>query len=191
MVRIRQDQDSGNADSESSVRRSMSVTELLWCCTSPADSSQSSSMESVRHRTAGAGSPRQQLSAARKSSPGGAPRSARFRRASALLLLVALGPAGAWRATAQNTRHQTVLQPGGIPGIPVLTGITRVTNGLTVTWDSPAGYCQLYQKRSLTDPAWQAIGTPVTGDDYFHEVLDDSLVEGNRFYRVKGTPIAP
>jgi hypothetical protein len=38
---------------------------------------------------------------------------------------------------------------------------------------------------------WKAISAPVTGDDFFHEVLDDNVVTNNRFYRVKRTAIAP
>jgi len=55
-----------------------------------------------------------------------------------------------------------------------------------------AGYTwQLQAATALNPPDWQAIAAPVTGDDYFHEVLDEALVEGKRFYRVKGTIIAP
>ena len=38
---------------------------------------------------------------------------------------------------------------------------------------------------------WQSIGAPLLGDDYFHEVQDDYLVNGSRFYRVNGTPFVP
>lgn len=61
-----------------------------------------------------------------------------------------------------------------------------------VTFGARAGYTwQLFGATTLNPPDWQAIGAPVTGDDYFHEVLDDTAVESNRFYRVKGTTIAP
>ncbi len=61
-----------------------------------------------------------------------------------------------------------------------------------VTLGARAGYTwQLQAATTLNPPDWQAVGAPVTGDDYFHEVLDDTLVESNQFYRVKGTPITP
>ena len=50
---------------------------------------------------------------------------------------------------------------------------------------------QLEAATTFYPPDWQVIGAPVVGDDYFHEVLDDNLVEGNRYYRVKGTAIVP
>ena len=50
---------------------------------------------------------------------------------------------------------------------------------------------QLEAATMFYPPDWQVIGAPVIGDDYFHEVLDDNLVEGNRYYRVKGTAIVP
>ena len=61
-----------------------------------------------------------------------------------------------------------------------------------VTFGARAGYTwQLFGSTTLNPPDWQAMGAPVSGDDYFHEVLDDTAVEGNRFYRVKGTAITP
>ncbi|HZR17741.1 MAG TPA: multiheme c-type cytochrome [Verrucomicrobiae bacterium] len=49
-------------------------------------------------------------------------------------------------------------QPGGLPGQPILTGVIPWTNGVSVTWDGPAGYYQLFEKSSLTDPSWRALG---------------------------------
>src|ERR1035437_2069999 len=58
--------------------------------------------------------------------------------------------------------HLTTPQPGGMPGWPVITGVTRPTNGQSrITWDGTpgsAGYYQLYHKRSLKDAGWQAVG---------------------------------
>jgi len=78
----------------------------------------------------------------------------------------------------------SVVQPGGYPGIPVLTGIARVTNGVVVTWDSPAGYCQLHRKQNLTDPAWQAIGTPYN----LSGVAAVSNLSSPTFFRVFSPP---
>ena len=61
-----------------------------------------------------------------------------------------------------------------------------------VTFGARAGYTwQLFGATTLNPPDWQALGATVTGDDSFHEVLDDTAVEANRFYRVKGTAIVP
>lgn len=58
----------------------------------------------------------------------------------------------------QSVQHLSIPQPGGIPGQPILTGVVQATNGVTVTWDGPSGYYQLFEKRGLTDPNWKAVG---------------------------------
>jgi hypothetical protein len=45
-----------------------------------------------------------------------------------------------------------------MPGQPLVTGIVPGTNGIGVSWDGPAGYYQLFEKRSLSDPTWRPIG---------------------------------
>jgi len=45
-----------------------------------------------------------------------------------------------------------------MPGLPVITGITQTANVVTVTWDGPSGYYQLFEKKATTDPTWQPIG---------------------------------
>ena len=61
-----------------------------------------------------------------------------------------------------------------------------------VKFAARAGFSwQLQAATMLNPPNWQAIGAPITGDDYFHEVTDDTAVESNRVYRIKGTPIPP
>ncbi|MGD0258669.1 MAG: cytochrome c family protein [Verrucomicrobiota bacterium] len=62
-------------------------------------------------------------------------------------------------ANAQDFQHLTTPQPGGMPGWPVMTEVTQLTNGLSVTWDGPSGYYQLYQKPSLKAGSWQAVGS--------------------------------
>ena len=59
---------------------------------------------------------------------------------------------------AQNVQHLTVTQPGGMPGTPFVTGVTVGTNSVTVTWDGPSGYYQLYENLNLAHPNWQPIG---------------------------------
>ena len=63
-----------------------------------------------------------------------------------------------WPAAAQQVQHLTITQPGGFPGLPVLTGIALVTNGVNVTWDGPSGYYQLFKSTSLSHPTWTAVG---------------------------------
>jgi len=59
---------------------------------------------------------------------------------------------------AQETQHLSILQPGGMPALPVMQGIERVTNGVRVIWDGPSGYYQLLQKPGLKDPMWLPVG---------------------------------
>ena len=72
-----------------------------------------------------------------------------------VLAALSLSSASAW---AQSVQHLSVPQSGGIPGQPVLTGVTPGTNGVTVSWDGPSGYYQLFEKQSLSDPKWKALG---------------------------------
>jgi hypothetical protein len=60
---------------------------------------------------------------------------------------------------AEEAGHLSRPFLGGMPGLPVITGISRETNGLKLTWDGPSGNYQLYQKAMVTD-VWQAIGKP-------------------------------
>ena len=41
---------------------------------------------------------------------------------------------------------------------------------------------------SLSATNWQDVGTPQVGNDYIKEVLDETPVEGMRFFRVKSSP---
>jgi len=99
-----------------------------------------------------------------------------------LVLGMALLRTAAGSAQAQSSQHLSMLQPEGMPGLPVITGITQVTNGVNVTWDGPAGYYQLFQKRSFADPTWQALGTA------FNLTNNETITElsSNAFFRVSG-----
>ena len=66
--------------------------------------------------------------------------------------------AACFAANAQNVQHLSLPQPGGMPGLPVVTGVARASNGVSITWDGPSGYYQLFQKESLTNSKWQAVG---------------------------------
>ena len=63
-------------------------------------------------------------------------------------------------ASAQDVQHLSITQPGGMPGLPIITGIERGTNCTRVTWDGPSGYYQLFQKKDLTSRTWQPVGGP-------------------------------
>jgi len=54
---------------------------------------------------------------------------------------------------------QSTLIPGGIPAVPTITGETYVSNRVTVTWDGPSGYYQLYQLTNFNMPG-QPVGSP-------------------------------
>ena len=92
-------------------------------------------------------------------------------------------------SSAQSVSHLTIPQPGGMPGGPVITQVTRPTNGLSVvTWDGTpgsAGYYQLFQKRALKDAGWQAVGA-ATG---LHQTTV-SASSSSGFFRVLGPPPA-
>ena len=74
------------------------------------------------------------------------------------LTVAALSAAGASAILGQSVQHLSVTVEGGLPGQPLVTGITPATNGVTVSWDGPSGYYQLLEKAHLTDPAWKAVG---------------------------------
>lgn len=79
-------------------------------------------------------------------------------QAPVLLVTAVLVFANGLRANAQDVQHSSRAQRGGMPGLPVITGLIPATNGVTVTWDGPAGYYQLFQRVELADPNWHPIG---------------------------------
>jgi hypothetical protein len=83
---------------------------------------------------------------------------------------------------AQSVQHLSTIQPGGMPGLPVMGVIELQTNGVQVTWDGPSGYYQLYQKsNSLTAP-WVALGKATN-------LVRNAVVltlYSNAFFRVSG-----
>ncbi len=99
---------------------------------------------------------------------------------------LALGWAVVWvlvaggAAWAQDLPHLSVVQPGGMPGMPVITGIQRVTNGVNLTWDGPSGYYKVFQRLGLTSP-WQQVGALNTSRQ---ATLPAN--SGNAFFRVSG-----
>ncbi|MGC9940476.1 MAG: cytochrome c family protein [Verrucomicrobiota bacterium] len=85
-------------------------------------------------------------------------------------------------AMAQGVQHLTVTEPGGMPGIPVLTGIKLATNGVTVTWDGPSGYYQVWQRKNLSESTWLQIGEPTN----LTRTATIAGFNSNDFFRVSG-----
>lgn len=83
---------------------------------------------------------------------------------------------------AQGVQHLSITQPGGMPGIPVLTGIQQTTNGVTLTWDGPSGYYQVRHKLQLTDPGWLAVG----GQTNLGRMATVTNLHNTDFFRVVG-----
>ncbi len=73
----------------------------------------------------------------------------------ALLAVLALSA-----AAAQSVQHLTVTTPGGMPGLPILSGIQLATNGVTITWAGPSGYYQVWHRTNLLESEWQKLGGP-------------------------------
>jgi len=63
-------------------------------------------------------------------------------------------------ALAEQVPHLAITQPGGMPGLPVMTGIQCTSNGVKLTWDGPSGFYQLYHKTNLASSQWQPLGSP-------------------------------
>ena len=101
--------------------------------------------------------------------------------ASVLILAGAGLVAAGQSASAQAVHHLSAPHPGGIPGIPVMTGIEHATNGFKVTWDGPSGYYRLFQALGLQNAQWQSVGTPSLNQEAIV-----SNVFGSAFFRVSG-----
>ncbi len=74
------------------------------------------------------------------------------------LVALALATAACFPARAQSVQHLSIIQPGGMPGLPVMTSIASLTNGVQLTWDGPSGYYQLFQKSNELNAAWLPLG---------------------------------
>ena len=84
-------------------------------------------------------------------------------------------------AGAEEVQHLRITVPGGLPGLPVMTGIERTITGAKVTWDGPSGYYQLYQQLGLTSPTWQKVGGP-----NLNRTTNVTTLHSNAFFRVSG-----
>jgi len=101
----------------------------------------------------------------------------------AFILAVAACVATGWLASAENAQHLSTTHPGGFPGVPVMSGIERTTNGVKLSWDGPAGYYQLYQKLILDDPTWQKFGSP-----NLNRYTNITALHSSAFFKVAGSP---
>jgi hypothetical protein len=86
------------------------------------------------------------------------------------------------RASAQSVQHLSITNKGGMLGLPEITGITPVTNGVKVTWDGPPGYYQLFESPSTNDPVWRAL----TGHYNLRRTANVPARYSNAFFRVAG-----
>ena len=95
-----------------------------------------------------------------------------------------LASAGLLMAGSQGgaqVQHLSITQPGGMPGLPVVTGIQVTNNAATITWDGPSGYYQLFEKIGLNG-AWQAVGKATN----LSRTATAAGVGSNAFFKVNG-----
>lgn len=84
--------------------------------------------------------------------------------------------------TAQGVEHLKIAQPGGMPGLPIMTGIERRTNGVALTWDGPQGAYQIFQRTNLQKGSWQAVG----GKTNFNRTGTVTKLTSSAFFKVSG-----
>ena len=104
------------------------------------------------------------------------------RHAAVLVLAAAVLVLTSGSGRAQGVQHLSITQPGGMPGLPVMTGIQQTTNGIMLTWDGPSGYYQVLHKIHLTDPKWIALG----GQTNLNRTATITTLNSNDFFRVSG-----
>ncbi len=83
---------------------------------------------------------------------------------------------------AQPVQHLAITQPGGMPGLPVMTGIMPLTNGVQLTWDGPSGYYLVYQKSNSLNAGWVALGKATN----LLRTTTITRLYSNAFFRVSG-----
>lgn len=97
------------------------------------------------------------------------------------ILAVAGFIAAGFVASAQEVQHLQIPQPGGMPAIPLITGIQVTSNKTTLTWQNACGPYEVWVKRSLADPNWQMAAGPQLSN-----TATLSLGFSNAFFRVSG-----
>jgi hypothetical protein len=84
---------------------------------------------------------------------------------------------------AQTVLHQTVTVQGGVPGTPVMAGISKLTNGVQIFWDGPSGNYQVFQKTNdLAAALWVALGKNTNQN----RTAVITKLYSNAFFRVSG-----
>jgi hypothetical protein len=104
-----------------------------------------------------------------------------FADRASLWLLAAVGLPLAAVCSHAQVQHLSITQPGGMPGLPVVTGIHVTNNAVTVTWEGPSGYYQLFEKSSLNG-TWQALGKATN----LTRTATVAEVASNAFFKVSG-----
>lgn len=66
--------------------------------------------------------------------------------------------------------------------MPVMTGLTRTTNGVALTWDGPSGYYQIFQKSNNFNAPWVALGKNTN----LTRIATITRLYSNAFYKVSG-----
>jgi hypothetical protein len=82
---------------------------------------------------------------------------------------------------AQGVQHLSITQPGGMPGLPIMTGISAGTNNVTLSWDGPGGYYQIFQTPDI-NARFQAIGKATN----LVRTATISAIYNNAFFKVSG-----
>lgn len=100
------------------------------------------------------------------------------------LLALVLAGAGclALPVAAQSVPHLSTTQPGGMPGLPVMGGVSKVPGGVQITWDGPSGYYQVFQKANNLSGSWVAWGQATN----LSRTATIPAVYGKAFFRVSG-----
>jgi hypothetical protein len=104
------------------------------------------------------------------------------KRASVLFLATAFFIVPGRQGRGQDVQHLSITQAGGMPGLPVMTGIQPGSNGVSLTWDGPSGYYQVFQKAGLAGSKWEPLGKATN----LVRQATISPLQGNTFFRVSG-----
>jgi hypothetical protein len=99
-----------------------------------------------------------------------------------LVLLLAVIGGRALPAAGQPVPHLILLHQGGLPGVPVMQSVSKLTNGVQVTWDGPAGYYQVFQKSNRLVAPWLPLG----GATNLADTATITRLYSNAFFRVSG-----
>jgi len=84
-------------------------------------------------------------------------------------------------AGAEEVQHLSRTVPGGMPGLPIMTGVQHTNNVAKLTWDGPSGYYQLYRKTNLTSLSWEKFGSP-----NLNRATNFATAAGGAFFKVLG-----